>query len=455
MSQENKVLEYPNGLSSIPYASFLQIEKYSYDEAQKNVAKSFNDASGAVQRSFVAGLVNGGADFIEKSYASGKPTDVTFDKAMNNIYETVRTETEANRDLNKQQERKGMSEKTRLIEGGHDINLRTDTNLDRNIQVKLENGEITTVGQLLDKKEAKRKRKNKGLMETTCMLPLPNEFQYKYGADWNNEFKLGTLALAADEAGRFGALTLAGGAAGFLGSFIGGSLQAADEGSEIGGVSATKLIQGFAGGAKFATNPFNVNSPLNPKNLAGLAGLAPNENSIQFFERMQGREFSFRFELAARNKTESNKIITIIEWFKRGMHPNAKSGRGSAVVLTFPDVFVLTPKFVKCDENGDPLPGGAIQHPMMPRTKLCALTGLTINTTPFGQMQTVFDGTIPIVTMELQFKETTKLTRVDMEGATYTQNRNSKVVAGVDATATSEGGFVTDPDAAYTGEVSF
>ena len=40
-------------------------------------------------------------------------------------------------------------------------------------------------------------------METTCMLPLPNEFQYKYGADWNNEFKLGTLALAADDAGRF------------------------------------------------------------------------------------------------------------------------------------------------------------------------------------------------------------------------------------------------------------
>ena len=71
MSQENKVLEYPNGLSSIPYASFLQIEKYSYDEAQKNVAKSFNDASGAVQRSFVSGLVNGGGDFIEKSYASG------------------------------------------------------------------------------------------------------------------------------------------------------------------------------------------------------------------------------------------------------------------------------------------------------------------------------------------------------------------------------------------------
>ena len=46
-------------------------------------------------------------------------------------------------------------------------------------------------------------RQSKGLMSKKCMLPLPNEFQYKYGADWNNEFKLGTLALAADDAGRF------------------------------------------------------------------------------------------------------------------------------------------------------------------------------------------------------------------------------------------------------------
>jgi len=287
-------------------------------------------------------------------------------------------------------------------------------------------------------------------MASRCMLPLPNEFQYKYGADWNNEFKLGTLALAADEAGKFAGVSIAGGAAGFLGNFIGGSLQASDEGSQIGGVDATKLITGFAGGAKFATNPFNVNSPLDPKNLAGLAGLAPNENSIQFFERMQGREFSFRFELAARNKPESNRIITIIEWFKRGMHPNAKSGRGSAVVLTFPDVFVLTPKFVKCTEDGEPL-GDPIQHPMMPRTKLCALTGLTINTTPFGQLQTVFDGSIPIVTMELQFKETTKLTRVDMEGATFTEDRNSTILK----VKTASGGFIADPDAKFIGEVSY
>ena len=32
----------------------------------------------------------------------------------------------------------------------------------------------------------------------------------------------------------------------------------------------------------------------------------------------------------------------------------------------------------------------------MPATKLCALTGMTINTTPMGQFNTVFDGNYTI-----------------------------------------------------------
>jgi len=165
---------------------------------------------------------------------------------------------------------------------------------------------------------------------------------------------------------------------------------------------------------------------------------------------MQSRQFSFRFELAARNKRESNTIIEIIEWFKRGMHPGSKQGRGSAVLLTFPDVFVLCPKFVRCDEDGNPV-GDPIQHPMMPKTKICALTNLSINTTPFGQLQTVFDGSIPLVTMELMFMETTKLTRVDMEGATFTDERAGRVVG----VRTTEGNFVTDPDKKFTGVVTY
>ena len=79
------------------------------------------------------------------------------------------------------------------------------------------------------------------------------------------------------------------------------------------------------------------------------------------------------------------------------------------------------------------------------------MTNLTINTTPFGQLQTIFDGSIPLVTMELMFMETTKLTRADMEGSTYTDERASRVVG----IRTSEGGFVADSDNKFTGVVTY
>ena len=438
MAEQNTVVEYPTGLSSIPFAPFLQIEKYSYDEAQKKVATQFNDALGSLNRSKISDVVRFGANRLAEAYGSGTPTDSFTDYALNE-YKTEKTTTKVKR---------GKRTFTRTS-GGRTINI-TDPSVDPNTRVVLKNGETTTVGQLLKKKQEMKDRQNKGLMSTVCNLPLPNEFQYKYGADWNNEFKLGTLALAADEAGKFAGVATAGGIIGGGLDFLSQKLTTGSQVGKISGVDPTKIVQSAVSGLQTAADPFKMNSPLNPKNVAGLAGLAPNENSIQFFERMQGREFSFRFELAARNKKESNRIIEIIEWFKRGMHPNSKSGRGSAVMLTFPDVFVLTPKFVKCSEEGDPL-GDPIQHPMMPRTKLCALTGLTINTTPFGQLQTIFDGTIPMVTMELMFKETTKLTRVDMEGASYTDKRNSKVLF----VGTSDGGFIADQDKAFTGDVSF
>jgi len=432
--QQNTVIEYPVGLSEIPFASFLEIEKYSYDEAMKTVAKEQNDALGSLQRSQLGNAIDLIGDAQEIAYASGDFSEGQ-DERFNQYYTA-----------------KDRSQ-TKRFSGGQ-VNI-FDPNVDKSIIV-IVNGEEKSIGQLLQEKQEKKDRQSKGLMSTKCMLPLPNEFQYKYGADWNNEFKLGTLALAADDAGRFLATTGAGAAIGggtsalaqYLSNPITGGAQSKVLKSL--GIDPTKVVQGAAGGAAKAANLYGVNSQLNPTNLAGLAGLAPNENSIQFFQKMQQRTFIFRFELAARNKRESKKIIEIIEWFKRGMHPGAKQGRGSAVLLTFPDVFVLCPKFVKCDEEGNPI-GDPIQHPMMPKTKITALTNLQINTTPFGQLQTVFDGSIPLVTMELSFAETTKLTRADMEGSTYTDEKASRV-AGI---RTSEGGFVTDPDSKFTGVVTY
>mgnify|MGYP001161092253 FL=1 len=426
---EKTVTEYPTGLSSIPYASFLQIERFSYESAQKYAAQNFNDALGSLGRSAIARKVDGAVDGLATAYGSGSGD---LSKNGVNLYTTQYT-TVAKKN------RRG-----RTVSGGETVDIAT---ADDSTEVELKNGEITTIGKLKQRKNELRERQNKGLMASKCMLPLPNEFQYKYGADWNNEFKLGTLALAADEAFRFAGIA---GLGGGVGALVQGGVNNLTGAKDVSGKQAdkaTKMVQSVVGGMKKAADPFKIGSELSPKNVAGLAGLAPNENSIQFFERMQGREFGFRFELASRNKTESNTVIEIIEWFKRGMHPGSKNGKGSAVLLTFPDVFVLTPKFVACNENGESL-GDPIQHPMMPRTKLCALTGLTINTTPFGQMQTIFDGSIPIVTMELTFKETTKLTRVDMEGASFKKKGRNPL-------QTNSGVFRRDSNKDNISEVSF
>ena len=439
MSQEMSVLEYPVGLGRIPYASFLEINRYEYQEAMDKVAKSQNDALGALQRSKLASsIVDTVGNVQEFAYGAGEYSEGQ-QKKYNEEFDLVKPY-EKQISINN-----GKRTRTETIRR---VNI-TDPNIDRSLLIKV-NGEEISIGELLDMKEQMKNQKDKGLMLKKCLLPLPNEFQYKYGADWNNEFKLGTLAMAADDFGKFSATVTAGAGIGAVGSWLTQWLSKGVSAGKAGGVDVNKLVQAGASGAGTAANLYGVNSKLDPTNLAGLAGLAPNENSIQFFQRMQGREFSFRFELAARNEKESKKIISIIEWFKSGMHPGSKQGRGSAVLLTFPDVFTLVPKFVKCGTNGLPL-GEPIQHPMMPKTKICALTNLQINTTPFGQLQTVFDGTVPLVTMELTFKETTKLTRVDMEGAMLTDKRTSKILFA----STSEGTFTRDPDSDHNGRVTY
>ena len=431
---QKTVFEYPTGLSGIPYASYLQIEKYSYDEAQKKVQDSQNDALGSLQNSRIADIVEGGVNAVANIYGSGESRET---KNQRKIEKQL-----AEQDTFKLANARGPNRNKKISLADAD----DDTEV-------IFNGKKTTVGALKKEKQRIADLNAKGLMSTMCHLPLPNEFQYKYGADWNNEFKLGTLALAADDALRAGGILALGAGLGALKQGAVNMLTGDKSGKPKNDAASKKMkkiesmITSAAGGAGGAVDPMKVNSELSPKNIAGLAGLAPNENSIQFFQRMQGRDFSFRFELAARNKVESDLIIEVIEWFKRGMHPNSKNGKGSALMLTFPDVFFLTPKFVRCNESGE-VEGKPIQHPMMPRSKLCALTGLTINTTPFGQLQTIFDGTIPVVTMELQFKETTKLTRVDMEGSQYKRNEGLGKIL-------NKGRFVADPKSVGTSEVSY
>ncbi len=107
-------------------------------------------------------------------------------------------------------------------------------------------------------------------------------------------------------------------------------------------------------------------------------------------------------------------IQDILKWFKIGMHPASLDplGSGTGVLLGFPDVFVLEPRFVPVKQG---VTMSSEPHKMMPKTKLCALQGLNVNTTPFGTVSTVHDGTIPLITATLRFTELTALTRTDFD----------------------------------------
>ena len=411
-------LSYPAGIDQVPYASFMKIEKYEYQEGLAKVAANQNDALGSYQRSAVMkGMVNTATNVMSGVYVNnaglGGDADAKANRKLNDMKTKGYT---MDRKWNRPGSWWGENEKFRNdsyeVPGGDN-------------EIALPNGETTTFNELKNDKDELRARRRKGLQASELNIALPEEFTYEYKANWNNTFKMGTMALMADNAAKFAALGALGAGAGAAFTASLGKLQdMAGAAGNIPGVNADEYAANMAAGAQMATNPFGVNDSLNPTNIAGLGGMAPNENAIQMFSRMGFRQFSFSFSFASRNPKESQDVQTIIEWFKRGMHPGSSNGKGSAVMLTFPDVFVLEPMFMPVDETVDStgkrkleVAEEPIQHPMMPKTKICALTSLTVNTTPMSAINTIFDGSIPLVTVELTFDETTALTRMDMEGA--------------------------------------
>lgn len=90
--------------------------------------------------------------------------------------------------------------------------------------------------------------------------------------------------------------------------------------------------------------------------------------------------------------------------------------KGTGGVLGFPDLFILTPMFV------EKIPDGGInkvRHPMMPKTKLCALTDLQINTTPSNNFVTTKDGKIPLQAVTMMFEEITAMTQSDIKAGDF------------------------------------
>lgn len=407
---QGRTQTYPIGLDDIPYASFFSITKYEYMKGLQAAAqdKRQNDVLGGLGRNRGAkaatnairnigtGLFNGGQG------TTAARNDVLLKRAIRENLQGRFQGASSVRAANKRPE---------VAQDYSNVDFPITTQDGR---------EFKNASELIEYK--KKAKLAADTAYSVCKLPLPNEFQYSYDASWSNEFKLGTMArILEDPAGTLGQMATTGGAfaAGEVGKqLLGGALSQFSAGlsQSAGGINIDVGAIAQAG-LKGAFNPLGVNSQLTPTNLLGLGGLAPNENAMMMFSRMQMRSFDVTFELFARDDTEAAEIESIIQWFKVGMHPTA-TPQGTGGLLGFPDVFVLEPMFVPADP-GSGTADRAIPHPMMPKTKLCALSRLSVNTTPANNFLTTYTGEIPLQTISLTFNELTALTQSDLQAGAF------------------------------------
>tara|TARA_B100001989_G_C24536827_1_gene464933 strand:+ start:430 stop:1674 length:1245 start_codon:yes stop_codon:yes gene_type:complete len=394
---------YPAGLTNIPMASYMRITRFQYNDGLKRARE--NGQQGA------------GASLGELGDRSGKIGKL-FKEATQNTFGGIDRGSSETDKLNANFEKAAIQQLSKLT----DKKLKART---KQRQAELDAGDYSNIdfplrlqdGTILESAESlaelkKRSKETANAVPTIYHLPMPNEFQYSYGAEWGNTFKLGTMARILDDTtgsiGQMLATATIGGTSKIIGDILDQAGKGLDEGSgtDLSGI----LGKAFKG----ATDPFGVNSNFaDPTNLMGLAGLAPNENAIMMFSRMSMRSFTLSFEFFARDDTETQTIDKIINGFKTGMHP-VTTAKGTGGVLGFPDLFLLEPWFGQTDENGEVKDSG-IPHPMMPRSKMCALTALQVNSAPSNNFVTTRDGKLPLQTVSMTFNETTALTGNDLE----------------------------------------
>ena len=400
---------YPKGLTDIPLASYFKITRYQYNEGLKAARESGqNDAqTGLGNIGGVTDVVRKGNEFLYGGTDGGTTEGDQRMEALNNELQAL-----ALADIGKGKGRAGVknAEKRRkqvlakIRQGEYE-------HLFRDGPITLQDGTVVeNANELADIKNESYETAD--TVPTIYRLPMPNEFQYSYGASWGNTFKLGTMARVLDDpTGAIGQMLATGTIAGVTDALgqIGSNFT--DGLNDQAGMDISKSLgKAFKG----ATDPLGVNSDITqPANFLGLAGLAPNENAIMMFSKMEMRSFSLSFEFFARDAEEAENIDKIINGFKTGMHPVANA-KGTGGVLGFPDLFKLEPWFGAVDEFGAVVDGGQ-PHPMMPRSKMCALTNLNVNSSPSNNFITSKGGEITLQTVSCTFAETTALTSADLE----------------------------------------
>ena len=134
--------------------------------------------------------------------------------------------------------------------------------------------------------------------------------------------------------------------------------------------------------------------------LSRTSGIVLNPNLQLLFNGPTLRPFSFTFKMSARSQSEAKIIITILNFFKRGM----------SSIKTKSNLFLKAPHTFKIEYQylGKP-------HPYIGKIKECALQSITTNYTPEGQYATYVDGYMVSYEIQMQFQELEPIFNNDYE----------------------------------------
>lgn len=236
-----------------------------------------------------------------------------------------------------------------------------------------------------------------GELKGNVSLYVPQNLEYNYGANW--------------QAMQFGVL--------------GAAMGTGDPKTFAENITA---IAGATGGNVLATMGLEAAAKVVPKvnnidldNLVGGAfGVTFNDNTLQTFDSMQPREFSFKYIMVSRNSDEEDAIRRIIKFFKAAMHPASQGNeRNNTVFLKYPYVFEIRPSgynsTIRTKQNNlVTVKSGPSYSSFLPRTRYCGMKSLNVNYTPNNVISLTPGSFVTAAEISMSFIELTNLTRQDI-----------------------------------------
>jgi hypothetical protein len=215
----------------------------------------------------------------------------------------------------------------------------------------------------------------------TVFLPIPENIQDSNAVNWGDDSLNGLAAKGIGSAIRI---------IGEDGTIIDAAKRLGAEMKDF--AESTMNISGAIRNSFIAAKAVGAFTNVNAQGvITRQTGQVLNPNMELLFNNVTLRSFNFQFDLAPRDKKESETIKGMLRLFKKSM--NAKNTGSADLFIASPDVFQLSYKT------------GGEDHKFLNRFKPMALLNMAVNYTGSGTYAT-YDDTTPVhMKLSLQFQE--------------------------------------------------